>query len=72
MAAIHTNNKIIIREQEITPSVANWLRDYLSHTGLQPVESLKQIEYLSASVNGKKISSKEKDKLIKIITNLLK
>ncbi|PJE76284.1 hypothetical protein COV04_00170 [Candidatus Uhrbacteria bacterium CG10_big_fil_rev_8_21_14_0_10_48_11] len=58
-----TSNKLIIQEKEVLPTVANWLRDYVRHVDAQPAESIKQIEYLSSSINTKKISAQEKEKL---------
>jgi len=59
-----TKQQIIVKNQEVEPTVANWLRDYISHIGLNSVKSIDLAEYLSASTNSKRVSPEEKNQLI--------
>ncbi|MFA5183973.1 MAG: hypothetical protein WC456_00420 [Patescibacteria group bacterium] len=62
-----TTGKIKINNLEQEPTIGNWAKDYYSYVGIESADSLLQNQYLVDNINVKKISSKEKIRVKKII-----
>lgn len=58
-----TDKKIKINSIEQEPSIANWLKDYYSKLGLDPVGALKSNQYLLNDKNTKKIADNDRELL---------
>jgi len=68
-----TSNRILLDDREVTPSIANWLKDFLKIQGSEMFDDLALAQYLSTSVNAKKLNPTEKDllrKLLRLYRNL--
>ncbi len=68
-----TSGRILLEDREVTPSIANWLKDFLKIQGSEMFDDLALAQYLSTSANAKKLNSAEKDllrKLLKLYRNL--
>lgn len=62
-----TKNPIIINGQSVKPSIANWLKDYISQYGSQTHDSMSQSAFLINSENAKNITLGERELLAKIL-----
>lgn len=70
---IITSEHIIIEDREVSPTISNWLKDFIKINGSEMFDELKMAEYLSSSVNAKKLKQAEKDllrKLFRLYRNL--
>jgi len=68
-----TSNRILLDDREVAPSIANWLKDFLKLQGSEMFDDLALAQYLSTSVNAKKLNPTEKDllrKLLRLYRNL--
>lgn len=68
-----TPERIIIEDKESSPTISNWLKDFIKINGSEMFDELKMAEYLSSSVNAKKLKQSEKDllrRLFKLYRNL--
>ena len=68
-----TSNRILLDDREVPPSIANWLKDFLKLQGSEMFDDLALAQYLSTSVNAKKLNPTEKDllrKLLRLYRNL--
>ena len=65
--AVITKTNLISDRKEIPGTLANWLKDYRSEVGAEPVDSLKFEQYFINSLNIKKLTQAEKDRLKSII-----
>jgi len=68
-----TSNRILLDDREVAPSIANWLKDFLKIQGSEMFDDLALAQYLSTSVNAKKLNPAEKDllrKLLRLYRNL--
>jgi len=68
-----TSNRILLDDREVSPSIANWLKDFLKIQGSEMFDDLALAQYLSTSVNAKKLNPTEKDllrKLLRLYRNL--
>ena len=50
-------------DRPVRPSVRNWLYDYTSQLGQERHDSMQRMKYLFSSVNGKNLSSPDREKL---------
>jgi len=70
---IITSERIIIEEKESSATISNWLKDFIKINGSEMFDELKMAEYLSSSVNAKKLKQADKDllrRLFKLYRNL--
>lgn len=68
-----TSERIIIEDKESSPTISNWLKDFIKINGSEMFDELKMAEYLSSSVNAKKLKQSEKDllrRLFRLYRNL--
>lgn len=71
--AIYNNTEIIygkdilLNEQPVSPTIGNWLKDYIAQYGSQTFDSMSQTNFLLNSVNGRKLTETERDLLGKIL-----
>lgn len=62
-----TSNSLAFEDREITPTIANWLKDFIKLNGSEMFDDLALAQYLSTAPNAKKLGLMEKDLLRKII-----
>jgi arsenate reductase-like glutaredoxin family protein len=70
---ILTSGSLLIDDREVQPTISNWLKDFIKINGSELFDELKLVEYLSNSINAKKLKPEEKDllrKLLKLYQNL--
>jgi hypothetical protein len=70
---ILTGGKLVIEDREVSPTVANWLKDFIKVNGSNIFDELTLAQYLTNSANVKKLKPGEKDllrKLLKLYRNL--
>lgn len=68
-----SSGNIILADKEVSPTVSNWLKDFIKINGSDMFDELKMAQYLSTSPNAKKLTRTEKDllrKLLKLYRNL--
>lgn len=68
-----TSEHIIIEDKESSPTISNWLKDFIKINGSEMFDELKMAEYLSSSVNARKLKQSEKDllrRLFRLYRNL--
>lgn len=68
-----TITRLILDEREVAPTISNWLKDFIKLNGSELFDDLVLAQYLSTSVNTKKLSRVEKElvgKLLKLYRNL--
>jgi len=71
---ILTSGMLIYEDREVSPTVANWLKDFIKTNGSETFDELVLAQYLSTSVNAKRLSPDDKDllrKLLKLYRNLV-
>lgn len=69
-----TSVSITFDGREVSPTISNWLKDFIKANGSEMFDELKMAEYLSSSPNAKKLNPAEKDllrKLLKLYRNLV-
>lgn len=69
-----TSGYIIIDDREVSPTISNWLKDFIKINGSEMFDELKMAEYLSSSPNAKKLNIEEKNllrKLLRLYRNLV-
>jgi len=49
------------------PTIGNWVRDYVSHVGIKPADSVEKQQYFISNTNMKKLSPEEKVLVTKIL-----
>ena len=62
-----TKNQIVVEEKEVSPTIANWLRDFFKHNGAGEFNDLALLEYLNSSKNAKILIGEEKNILRKML-----
>jgi len=62
-----TKNQIVVEEKEVSPTIANWLRDFFKHNGAGEFNDLALLEYLNSSKNAKILIDEEKNTLRKML-----
>jgi|GEM_PF-2613815 len=62
-----TGGKITVNNQPASPTVSNWLKDYIDVAGGDKLDTLALTRYVSSSANAKSLSAKERA----AVTNLL-
>lgn len=68
-----TSGHLLIEEREVSPTIANWIKDFIKINGSEMFDELSLAEYLSTSINAKKLTPAEKEmlrKLLKLYRNL--
>jgi hypothetical protein len=65
--ALLSEKKIVLNNNQVPASVANWLKDYYTQVGMDKVDTLKVSQYLTNSPNIKLISPEEKDDLKRLL-----
>ncbi|MCU0679781.1 MAG: hypothetical protein MUF50_00540 [Planctomycetes bacterium] len=63
-----TQNDILIGKILQKPTIANWLKDYYSKLGLNPVDNVKLRQYLINDENTKTLSSEDRNNLEILLT----
>lgn len=63
-----TKGKIKVGSVMEPASIANWLKDYYSKLGIDPVDNLKSNQYLVNDVNTKTLKDEDRDKLKKLFS----
>jgi hypothetical protein len=69
-----TSGSILSEGKEVAPTVANWLKDFISVSGSEMFDDLVLIQYLSNSINVKRLGEKDKDlvrRLLRLYRNLV-
>lgn len=62
-----TAGAITLEDKAVSGTVANWLKDFIKVNGSEIFDELVLAEYLSSSLNAKKLTAKEKDWLRKLL-----
>jgi len=62
-----TKNQIVVEEKEVSPTIANWLRDFFKHNGAGEFNDLALLEYLNSSKNAKILIDEEQNTLRKML-----
>jgi len=63
-----TKNKIKLKNEKVAPSAANWIKDYISHIGIENImSSIEKARYLTEAENVKALKPEEK----KVVSDLL-
>lgn len=68
-----TEARIIFENREVDPTISYWLKDFIKQNGSEMFDELVLAQYLSSSLNTKKLSPTAKDilrKLLKLYRNL--
>lgn len=68
-----TAERIIFENREVDPTISYWLKDFIKQNGSEIFDELVLAQYLSSSLNTKKLSPTSKDvlrKLLKLYRNL--
>jgi len=66
-------SRITLEGREVSPTITNWLKDFIKFNGSDIFDDLALAQYLSASANAKNLPSDEKElvrKLLKLYRNL--
>lgn len=58
-----TNNKITVGKESQRPTVSNWIKDYSTNLGVDKIDDIKRIEYLTNGTNIKKLSPEEVERI---------
>lgn len=69
-----TSASITLDSREVSPTISNWLKDFIKINGSEMFDELKMAEYLSSSPNAKKLNIEEKNllrKLLRLYRNLV-
>jgi hypothetical protein len=69
-----TSGSILSEGKEVAPTVANWLKDFISVSGSGIFDDLALIQYLSNSSNVKRLDEKDKNllrRLLRLYRNLV-
>lgn len=69
-----SNKPIILDKQLVSPTIANWLKDFIKRYGSDLFNEVTLAEYLSQSENIRNITAKEKElvrKVLKLYRNLV-
>lgn len=69
-----TNHQIILDGHPASPSIANWLKDFIKQYGSDLFNEVTLAEYLTQSLNIRQLKTEEKDlirKLLKLYRNLV-
>jgi len=61
-----TDKNIVIEEKEFSPTIANWLKDYIRVMGIGPLDKLKQAEYFSKNKNISSVDISTREKIISL------
>jgi len=65
--------KLVIEDREVSPTIANWLKDFIKANGSEFFDELVLAQYLSSGANTKNLKNEEKNllrKLLKLYRNL--
>ena len=62
-----TAERIIFENREVDPSISYWLKDFIKQNGSEMFDELALAQYLSSSLNTKKLSIADKDVLRKLL-----
>lgn len=62
-----TKNKLTIGQKEFSPTVGNWLKDYIAFLGTKSMNSIEKSKYFLSSGNFKNLSDIEKLKVEQLI-----
>jgi hypothetical protein len=62
-----TKNEIIISDKNARPTIANWIKDFISYYGSAIFDNLVVSKYMTFSENAKKLEREEKNSLIKLL-----
>ena len=62
-----TAKKLVVNDNILSPTVGNWLKDYIINVGNHSADKVKQSQYLTVSNNIKKIEQNEKNKIKNLI-----
>ncbi|MBU0636829.1 MAG: hypothetical protein ABH818_03160 [Patescibacteria group bacterium] len=62
-----TSKEFILDNKQHSPSIANWLKDFIQKNGSQMFDNLVLSQYIVNSENAKKLDIKEKDLLRKLL-----
>lgn len=68
-----TSGRLKSEDNEVPPSIANWLKDFIKENGSEMFDDLALARYLSSSVNAKKLSEEDKNllrRLLRLYRNL--
>ncbi|MFZ4632162.1 MAG: hypothetical protein ACOYL8_03080 [Patescibacteria group bacterium] len=69
-----TSARLVSEEKEVSPTVSNWIKDFIRVNGSGMFDELVLAQYLSTSQNAKTLSAVEKDllrKVLKLYRNLV-
>jgi len=67
------SSPLVIEEKEVTPTISNWIKDFIKENGSDIFDEITLAQYLSTSRNAKKLNQVDKDvlrKLLKFYRNL--
>jgi len=69
-----TANHLLFEDHEVSPTISNWLKDFIKKNGSELFNEISLEQYLINSINAKKLNVEEKElvrKLLKLYRNLV-
>mgnify|MGYP000996610182 CR=1 FL=1 len=68
-----TEHPIQVNKDQVSPTIGNWIKDYISHYGSQTYDSLSQSKFITSSENTKNLTPQEKElvhDILKVYINI--
>lgn len=61
-----TDQELVFQESKVTPTIANWMKDYVRFMGTGQLDKLKQAEYFSDNKNMAALDVPTREKMMKV------